>query len=239
MLRLATGAAVIEDQFTRHRTRQLGTEILLDHAQRQIDPGAHPGRGPDLAVDDEDTVLLHLHLGKFGLQPAGEAPMRGDAPSVEQTGLGQDEGAGADRGDAAARRQGFAQIVQHAGRARFGLQRTGHDQRVEGWRGESGCIHPHAERAGQRPAILGHHRDVVERLARRHIGQFEGRQGGEAHHLEAGNGEETDFDHGDSPIMSLNEVYMTFKTKSSRPRVSSSNFRGDSSCRPPLSKGPP
>ena len=57
-LRLAAGPAVVDHQLLRGpRARRLA-EILGDHGQRQVDAGGDAGRGPDVAVLDEDAVGL-------------------------------------------------------------------------------------------------------------------------------------------------------------------------------------
>ncbi len=61
------------------------TEIGLDQGEREVDAGAHAGRGPDRAVVDEDTVHVDRAVRKLLLQLASVHPMRRDPPSVEQT----------------------------------------------------------------------------------------------------------------------------------------------------------
>ena len=80
--------------------RELAAEILLDQRQRQVDAGGDAGRGPDIAVLDEDRIGLQLHLGKALGELGAAAPMRHRAPSVEQAGGRQQERAAAHRGDA-------------------------------------------------------------------------------------------------------------------------------------------
>jgi len=62
--------------------------------QSEVDPGGHSGRGPHLAVDDENAVFLHFHFREPSLQLTRAAPMRGRASAVEQTCFSQDERAG-------------------------------------------------------------------------------------------------------------------------------------------------
>ncbi len=116
-LRLAAAAAVIEHELARGLLRDLVAVILRDHRQRQIDAGADPGRGPDVAVADEDAVGLQLHL-RIGVEKMPRAlPVRGGAAAVEQAGLGEDVGAGADAGDADA---ALGQRAHEAERLRAG-----------------------------------------------------------------------------------------------------------------------
>src|SRR5580704_15129724 len=55
-LRLAPCPTMIEDELPGDRQRSLLTEVGFDQGERQVDAGAHAGRGPDLAVVDEDAV---------------------------------------------------------------------------------------------------------------------------------------------------------------------------------------
>ncbi len=94
-LRLAAGAAVINDQLPGHGAGDIRAKILFDHRQCEVDARGHPRRGPHRAVDDEDAVFLHLHFWEPSLQFARPLPMRGRATAVEQTCFGQDERASA------------------------------------------------------------------------------------------------------------------------------------------------
>ena len=99
-LRLAAAAAVIEHQLLGGLLRDLVAVIFRDHRQRQIDAGRYAGGRPDVAIADEDAVRLELHL-RIGFEKMPRAlPMRGGAAAIEQAGLGEDIGAGADAGDA-------------------------------------------------------------------------------------------------------------------------------------------
>src|SRR5262245_44388548 len=109
MLRLAASPAVIDHQLPGHRARHLRTEILLHHAKREIDPGAHSSRGPNGAVDDEDAVLLYVDRGETALQFARVGPVGRRTPAVQQARLAEDEGTGADRGHPPASRERPAQ----------------------------------------------------------------------------------------------------------------------------------
>ena len=55
ILRLAAGAAMIDDQLLRHHPRDVRALILLDHGQGKIDAGGHAGRSPS---DNQGLVVL-------------------------------------------------------------------------------------------------------------------------------------------------------------------------------------
>jgi hypothetical protein len=100
-LRLSARAAVIDDEVARSGACDLDPAILLDEGEREVDPGADPGRAPDRAVPREDAVAGDLDPGIKALQRSDMAPMRGGDAPVEEAGFGEDEGAGADAGDTA------------------------------------------------------------------------------------------------------------------------------------------
>jgi hypothetical protein len=96
-LRLAAGAAMINDQLSGHSPGNIRTQILFDHSQCEVDARSHPSRGPHRAVDDENAILLHLHFWKPSLQFSRAVPMRRRTTAVQQTCFGQHERAGACR----------------------------------------------------------------------------------------------------------------------------------------------
>jgi hypothetical protein len=85
--------------------RQAPTQILLDEAQDEIHAGRGAGRRVDGAIADEDRIGLDAHRGKALRQLVAEGPVRGRVAAVEQSGLGQHEGAGAQPHDAAGARR--------------------------------------------------------------------------------------------------------------------------------------
>lgn len=71
--------------------------ILADKRKREINPRRHAGRGHQSAIAGENTVMFDTGGGKFLGQSGGILPMRGHQPAIEQTGMAQGKGAGADR----------------------------------------------------------------------------------------------------------------------------------------------
>ena len=130
-LRLATGAPVIDHELPGHGPGDIRAQILFDHSQRQVDARGHPGRGPHRAVDDEDAVFLHLHLWEPSLQVTRAVPVGGRATAVEQACFGQDERAGACRGNSPGSRQSPAQEFDYARRQRPGHGAPADHQCVE------------------------------------------------------------------------------------------------------------
>ena len=196
MLRLAAGAAMVEHQLLRHPPCQIAAQILLDHPERQVDAGAHPGRGPCAAVGDEDPVHLDPDPGIARLQCAGIGPVGRRPPAVEQAGLGQHEGAGTDRGHAPHRPRRLLQAAKQAGTGRPDDELARDDERVVALRADRRGIDRHAERGAHRAACLRQHVQVVERPVAQQIGAFERRQRGEAHDLERRHDNETGASHG-------------------------------------------
>src|SRR6185437_1501706 len=88
------------------------------------------GRGGDVPVLDEDRVRVDLD-GRV-LVPQGRAlrPVGGRAPAVEQAGLGEEEGAGANRGDTAGPRRVRPDPADEVRVAAPGARAAGDDQQV-------------------------------------------------------------------------------------------------------------
>src|ERR1700737_2618600 len=91
---------MVEHELARRLLRDLVAKILRRHRQRQIDAGADAGRTPDIAVANKDPVRLQFYLWIGADKVTGSLPVGGGAAAVEQAGLGEDVGAGADAGDA-------------------------------------------------------------------------------------------------------------------------------------------
>jgi hypothetical protein len=120
-LRLAAGAAMIDDQLARDLARQRRAVICLNERERQVDAGRHSGGTPDVMIRDEDPVGVDLNRGIALLQPMRHAPMRRGAFAVEEAGFGEQEGAGADAGDPRG----------SAGEARDGVHFAGSEHRCD------------------------------------------------------------------------------------------------------------
>jgi hypothetical protein len=58
---------MVEDELPRDRLRNLLTEVGFDQGEREVDAGAHAGRGPDRAVIDENTVHRRNFLFESGV----------------------------------------------------------------------------------------------------------------------------------------------------------------------------
>jgi hypothetical protein len=131
-LRLAAAAAVVDHQLARDMARHRDAVVALDQGQAQVDAGRHAGRGPDLALVDEDAVLFHAQLRIGALQLARLRPVGGGALAVQQAGFGQQEGAGADAGHAARLQGRLAQDIDEARRRRLARRQLArHQQRVD------------------------------------------------------------------------------------------------------------
>ena len=96
-LGLASRAAQEHDQPPGDGLGNVGAEVVLDECDREVDPGGHPGRGPDRAV----AVVQGVGLDPHGRVPVGQLrrsrPVGGDRAPVQQTGGGQHERARAHR----------------------------------------------------------------------------------------------------------------------------------------------
>lgn len=68
------------------------------NAQRAPDAGGDAGRGDDPAVIDEAGLLDYLGVREGFAQPRDRDPVGGGALLIEEAGVGQEQGAGADAG---------------------------------------------------------------------------------------------------------------------------------------------
>ena len=83
-------------QLLRDAQRQFRA-MVLGHQRQGVDAGGYAGRGDQRAAAHMDAVRLDPRGGKAGRQLIGEFPMRGDGMTVQQPGVAEREGAGADR----------------------------------------------------------------------------------------------------------------------------------------------
>ena len=74
--------------------------LNFDQRQGQIHPGGDTGRGEDISIPDKDRVALDVNIRIAGSQRFTVVPMCHGAPTVENSGLGQQEGAGTHADDA-------------------------------------------------------------------------------------------------------------------------------------------
>jgi hypothetical protein len=167
-LRLAARPAQEHHEPARDGQREVASQVLLDQLQRQVHPGRDPGRGVHAAVADEDRIALDAHGGKPALQRVARRPVCDGAPAVQHPGLGQQEGAAADRGDASSAPGGAPDPrdeprVAHVGP---GAGPAGDDQRVDGTSGPGEAAVGHERqpsRGRDRPGRRGHQRQRVAR----------------------------------------------------------------------------
>ena len=86
--------------------------VITDDVQAQVQSGCGSGGGKDLAVVGVEHVGLHPDGWRSPGELAGVHPVGGDGAAVKQPGGGEDEGAGADRGNPRATVVGGAQGLQ-------------------------------------------------------------------------------------------------------------------------------
>ena len=163
-LRLPARALQEDDEMAGHRQGELAAEILLDQRQRQIDSGGDAGRGPDVAVADEDRVGLQAHGGKASGEFGAAPPVRHGATAIEQAGGRQQKGAAADRRGPPRRLRPRLDPADEfsvlAGRIDAGA--AGDDQRVQGHArgGEFAGRETQAGRCRHQRSV-GHHDGIV------------------------------------------------------------------------------
>jgi hypothetical protein len=79
----------------RRLERDLTSEILLNERQREIHAGRHAGRRRDVPVPNEDGIGLDRNRGIAPRERRAGGPVCRSPPTVEQTRLAEQEGAGA------------------------------------------------------------------------------------------------------------------------------------------------
>ena len=92
--------------------------VAAHEVQAEVDARGDAGRGEHVALVDVEDAGIDGDRGIALGQLLGVGPVRGGPPAVEQAGVREDEGAGADRGDARAARVGRPQRVEHLCRRR-------------------------------------------------------------------------------------------------------------------------
>lgn len=110
----------------------VGSQVVLDQGQGQVDAGGDPGGGGEGAVAHEDGVGVDGDVGEAAGQGGAVVPVGGGAPAVEEAGLGEDERAGADRGDAAGMGCAFGDPGHQARVGGSGSGSAGDDEGVDG-----------------------------------------------------------------------------------------------------------
>ena len=95
-LRLPSGPLQEHHQLARHRERHLAAEISLDESQREIDPGGHASRCPDIAVANEDRIGIEADGRKAPGELGAASPMGDRAAAIEQAAVASRNAAAAD-----------------------------------------------------------------------------------------------------------------------------------------------
>ncbi|SOZ28214.1 hypothetical protein CBM2623_B170042 [Cupriavidus taiwanensis] len=86
-LRLPSRPLQVDHEISRHRQRDIATQILLHHGQDQIEDGGHAGRCPDVRITNEYGVGIHEYFGIPLAHEFSHTPVRGSTPAPEQAGL--------------------------------------------------------------------------------------------------------------------------------------------------------
>src|ERR1700722_1173695 len=94
---------MVDHEYASDRMCEVGSKVLLQHMERQVDPRAVACRCPDRSIDDEDAIAVQSDLGEACLQFVGEEPVCSDAAIVEKARVCQREDASADGGNPARR----------------------------------------------------------------------------------------------------------------------------------------
>src|SRR5258707_10719334 len=121
--------------------------------------------------------------------------VRGGGSAVEPTCFEKDEGTGAWGADPPVSPQSQAQKFDHARRQRSDHVAAADNQCVEIRIAERLRRDADADRAADGPAGLGQQAHVVDWLVHLLIREFEHRERGKAHHLKAGQDDDTDMLH--------------------------------------------
>jgi hypothetical protein len=90
----------------------VGAVVLADDVKGEVDGGGGSGGGEYLAVIDVEDARVDVEVGIAGGELGGPAPVGGDAATIEESGLGEDEGSGAEGEDARAALIGEAEGVE-------------------------------------------------------------------------------------------------------------------------------
>ncbi len=172
-LRLGAGAKGRGDHGAGDGGGGLGPVGEADQVEAEVDAdGGGAYRGPDIAVLDEQRVGFHGDLGVAGLKVRGEVPVGDGAAAVEESGAGEDEGAGAEGGDRGARVVGAAQGVEDGGGDRgVVVDQARDDDQVGVVQPVEGTVGGEGEAARHRDRVAGGGGGAA---------QFEGRDSGKA-----------------------------------------------------------
>jgi hypothetical protein len=97
VLRLAAVAVGLDDQLAGEPPGDLGPAIEPNDVQAQIEAGRAAGRSEDVALVDVEHQRIDGDRGVCRGEHVALGPVRDGAPTVEQSGAGQHERAGAQR----------------------------------------------------------------------------------------------------------------------------------------------
>jgi len=113
-----------------HGERRVAAEVILHQREGQVDAGGDAGRGGDAPVLDVDRVRVDVDSRVLVPQGRAAGPVGGRARAVEQARLGQQKGAGADRGDPLRPRRVRAEPGDQVRVAAACSRAAGNDQQV-------------------------------------------------------------------------------------------------------------
>ena len=116
-------------------------------------------------------------------------------PPIQQIGIPQHEHAGADRADPARERRGVRDEAAQGGGCGRDARIPADDQRVEMLVAKRDGVQRGPHRGRDRAAMLGQHRDVVERAIGFQVREFEHRKRRQAHDRKSRRHDEADLDH--------------------------------------------
>ena len=112
-LGLAAVALGRHDQLAGQLAGDLGSVVLADDVQAQVDARRTAGRRQDVALVDVEHAGVDRHIRILAGQFVALRPVGGRPATVEQARLGQDERAGAQRDDPASTGMGPSQGFDH------------------------------------------------------------------------------------------------------------------------------
>ena len=111
-LALAAGPAHEHDQRAGNFQGQIPAQIFFDQGERKVHAGGDSGGAVNASVFHKNAIRFDANAGVIARQPLAILPVSGGTPSVQQTGGGEDEGARADRSEAADARRHFTKPTE-------------------------------------------------------------------------------------------------------------------------------
>ena len=134
VLSLAAGADEEHDELTGDFERYLVAMVFFDERKGEVNTGGDAGGGVGGAVAEVDGVGLDVDERKLAGEAVAEVPMSDGLFAVEKAGGGEDEGSGADGGDAAGALRGGVGPREEVGVvvAAFGSGAADDEESVDG-----------------------------------------------------------------------------------------------------------